>query len=147
MTPIDRAQIAALIPHAGTMCLLDAVLRWDANSVRCLSRRHARDDNPLRRPDGTLGAVCGVEIAAQAMAVHGRLVADGAGSSANGYLASLRDVRLRQARLDRVAGDLVIDAERLMGDARCATYRFVIGSGDVELLSGRATVLLGAVPE
>ena len=147
MTPIDRARIATLIPHAGTMCLLDCVLRWDANSVRCLSRRLAGDDYPLRRADGALGAACGVEIAAQAMAVHGRLVADGARPSANGYLASLRDLHLRRARLDDVAGDLVIDAERLMGDAHSAVYRFALGSGDVELLSGRATVLLGAIPE
>lgn len=145
MTPIDRARIATLIPHAGTMCLLDCVLRWDANSVHCLSRRHGRDDNPLRRPDGTLGAACGVEIAAQAMAVHGRLVADGAGPPVSGYLAGLRDVHLRQARLDGVAGDLVIDAERLMGDAHGAVYRFALGSGGVELLSGRATVLFGAM--
>jgi predicted hotdog family 3-hydroxylacyl-ACP dehydratase len=147
MTPIDRARIATLIPHAGTMCLLDSVLRWDASSVRCLTRRHARDDNPLRRPDGTLGAACGIEIAAQAMAVHGRLVAEGAGSSGNGYLASLRDVHLRRARLDDVADDLVVDAERLMGDVHSAVYHFALGSGGVEFLSGRATVLLDAVPE
>jgi predicted hotdog family 3-hydroxylacyl-ACP dehydratase len=147
MTPIDRARIAALIPHAGTMCLLDSVLRWDASSVRCLTRRHARDDNPMRRPDGTLGAACGIEIAAQAMAVHGRLVAEGAGSSGNGYLAGLRDVHLRRARLDNIADDLVVDAERLMGDAYSAVYRFALGSSGVELLSGRATVLLGVFPK
>ncbi|MDE2165105.1 MAG: hydroxymyristoyl-ACP dehydratase [Alphaproteobacteria bacterium] len=147
MTPIDRARIATLIPHAGTMCLLDCVLRWDANSVRCLSRCHVRDDNPLRRPNGILGMACGVEIAAQAMAVHGRLVADHAAPTTNGYLASLRDVHLRRARLDDVADDLVVDAERLMGDAHSAVYRFTLGGGGIELLSGRATVLLGAVPE
>jgi len=145
MTKIDRAGIAALIPHAGAMCLLDRVLRWDVNSVRCLTRCHAREDTPLRRPDGTLGVASGVEIAAQAMALHGRLVADGAGPSINGYLASLRDVRLMQARLDGIEGDLVIDAERLMGDAHGAIYRFVLESGGIALLSGRATVLFGAV--
>jgi predicted hotdog family 3-hydroxylacyl-ACP dehydratase len=142
MTCIDRAQIATMIPHAGSMCLLDAVLRWDAASVRCLSRRHCSADNPLRRADGGLGSACGVELAAQAMAIHGRLVAGSGGQSAHGYLASVREVRLRTPRLDGIAGDIVVDAERLMGDARGASYRFVLASDGVELISGRATVLL-----
>jgi len=143
MTLVDRQQIAAMIPHAGAMCLLDAVLSWNAVSVRCLSRRCWNADNPLRRADGGLGAVCGVEIAAQAMAVHGRLVASGGNPPAHGYLASVRDVRLRVSRLDDVAGDLIIDAERLMGDAQGATYQFALASDGIALVSGRATVLFG----
>lgn len=143
MTLMDRQQIAAMIPHAGTMCLLDAVLSWDAVSVRCLSRRHRRADNPMRRADGGLGAVCGVEIAAQAMAVHGRLVAGGGSPPAHGYLASVRDVHLRISRLDDVAGDLIVDAARIMGDTQGATYRFALASDGIELVSGRATVLFG----
>lgn len=144
MILMDRQQIAAMIPHAGAMCLLDAVLSWDAVSVRCLSRRHRHADNPLRRADSRLGAVCGVEIAAQAMAVHGRLVAGGGGSPAHGYLASVRDVRLKVPRLDDIAGDIIVDAERLMGDAKGATYQFALASDSTELVSGRATVLFGA---
>lgn len=137
---IDRGRIAAMIPHAGTMCLLDAVVRWDATSIRCLTRCHRRADNPLRRPDGALGAVCGVEIAAQAMALHGRLIADRVDPPVPGYLASVRDVRLRVACLDQVADELVVDAELLMEGARGASYRFVVGA---DLLSGRATVMFG----
>lgn len=143
MTLVDRQQIAAMIPHAGAMCLLDAVLSWNAVSVRCLSRRCRNAENPLRRADGGLGAICGVEIAAQAMAVHGRLVAGGSNPPAHGYLASVRDVRLRVSRLDDVAGDLIIDAERLMGDAQGAAYQFALASDGIELISGRATVLFG----
>ena len=145
---LDCDRIAAMLPHAGSMCLLDAVLRWDETSIRCLSRRYARPDSPLRRKDGALGAVCGIEFAVQAMAAHGFLVATGVGRPSVGYLVSLRDVRLRTIRLDNVNGDLIIDAERLMGDAHGATYRFVIAVADAgragrEVVRGRATVLLG----
>jgi predicted hotdog family 3-hydroxylacyl-ACP dehydratase len=144
---IGGEEIAAMIPHAGTMCLLDSGLSWNARSIRCMSRRHGRHDNPLRRADGTVGAASGIEFAVQAMATHGYLVAAGAGRPLEGYLVSLRDVRLRTARLDRIAGDLIIDAERLMGDMRCALYRFALASEGAELVSGRATVLLGLVTE
>lgn len=141
MTAIGRDQIATLIPHAGTMCLLDAVERWDATSIRCRTSRHRHADNPLRRPNGIVGAVCGVEIAAQAMAVHGRLLAGSAGRPKPGYLASVRDVRLHAARLDHIADELLVVAVLVMGDARGASYRFAVGGAKDELLSGRATVL------
>jgi predicted hotdog family 3-hydroxylacyl-ACP dehydratase len=141
MILIDRQGIAAMIPHAGTMCLLDGVLAWDAQSVRCVSHRYAAMDNPMRRADGGLGAACGIEIAAQAMAVHGGLVAGRGARPGHGYLASLRDVLLRVDVLDGVLGDLIVDAERLMGDASGASYRFTLARDGAALLSGRATVL------
>lgn len=139
---MDRAALSAMIPHAGAMCLLDGVLGWDAGSIHCVSRRFRDQDNPLRRPDGRLGAVCGVEIAAQAMALHGRLAAGADGAPAQGYLASLRDVRFGGEALDAGIGDLTVIAERLMGDDRGASYRFMLSCGGVARLSGRATVLL-----
>jgi predicted hotdog family 3-hydroxylacyl-ACP dehydratase len=149
MSRIRREQILTLIPHAGAMCLLDEVLVWDEASVRCLSYRFRDQDNPMRRADGTLGTACGIEIAAQAMAVHGRLTAQGvqeAGAPVLGYLVSLRDVRLATACLDAAIGPIVIDARRLTGDARGAGYSFTVADQEAELLSGRATVLLGAGP-
>lgn len=142
---IGHEQIAAMIPHADTMCLIDTVLSWSPAVIRCLSRCHRHRDNPLRRADGTLGAACGIELAAQAMAIHGYLTASGSGLArpAQGYLANVRDVRLWTARLDRIESDLVIEAELLMGDASCAAYRFALGSESAKLLGGRATVLLG----
>jgi predicted hotdog family 3-hydroxylacyl-ACP dehydratase len=141
---IGREEILNMIPHAGAMCLLDEVLNWDAVSVRCLSRRYRNQDNPMRRANGILGAACGIEIAAQTMAVHGRLTAGQSGTPVRGYLVSLRDVKLRTARLDAAEGDLLADAERLMGDANGATYNFRLTAQGVEFLSGRATVLFEA---
>ena len=143
MILIDRERIARMIPHAGAMCLLDGVLGWDDVSIRCLSRRFRARDNPMRRADGTLGTACGIEIAAQAMAVHGRLVGRKNGPPGQGYLASVRDVRLGTELLDRVSDGLIVDAERLMGNSNVATYRFRVASEGIELLSGRATVAFG----
>jgi predicted hotdog family 3-hydroxylacyl-ACP dehydratase len=144
MSRLDRREILAMIPHAGAMCLLDEVLDWDASSVRCLSQRFAAADNPLRRADGTLGAACGIEIAAQAMAVHGRLTAPADGQPVPGYLVSLRDVHLARLSLD-TAGPLTISATRLLGDSTGASYSFAVTDQGAELLSGRATVLFGAL--
>lgn len=133
-----------MIPHAGSMCLLDGVLRWDEVSLRCVSRRFRDPDNPMRRADGTLGAASGIEIAAQAMAVHGSLVGGKGAPPARAYLASLRDVRLRTQALDAVAGALIVDAERLMENEDGAVYRFAVAGGGEELIRGRATVRFAA---
>lgn len=141
MTALDRDQIAALIPHAGTMCLLDSVDLWDATSIRCVTGSHRRPDNPLRRAEGSLGAVCAVELAAQAMALHGRLIGDANGPPKPGALASVRDVRLRVAYLDRIVEDIVVDATLLMGDGSTATYSFTLTAAQNEVARGRATVI------
>lgn len=140
---MNRAQIAGLIPHEGTMCLLDGVLQWDASRIVCLSRNHRAADNPLRA-NGRLPAVCGVEYAAQAMAVHGGLAGGFVRKPRAGYLASLRDVECLRDCLDDLDGDLVVEAERLAGDGAHVIYRFRLRVGDVEVLSGQALVALDA---
>ncbi len=123
------------------MCLLDSVVRWDADSIRCVSRNHRASDNPLR-VDGQLPALCGIEYAAQAMAVHGGLAGHVSGKPPAGYLASLRSVVCRRERLDDLAGDLLVDAAQIMGDEGRMIYEFSVRVGDTEVVSGRATVIL-----
>ena len=142
MSRLTRNEIMVLIPHAGAMCLLDEVLEWDAAHVRCRSQRFTAADNPLRRADGTLGAASGIEIAAQAMAVHGRLTAPGDGVPVPGYLVSLRDVRFGVPALDG-PGALTISAEKLLGDTNGASYAFAVSHEGATLLSGRAMVMFG----
>ena len=137
-----KAEIEALIPHAGAMCLLDELLEWDAERIRCLARSHRDAANPMRA-GGELPALCGIEYAAQAMALHGRLTEQAVTSSA-GYLASVREVVCRVARLDDLEGDLVIDAQRLMGDEAHVVYGFSLSAGGTTVLEGRAAVVLQA---
>ncbi len=152
--PLDRHWIEQHIPHKGRMCLLDEVLSWDARHIRCRSATHRTADNPLRA-HGRLGAACGIEYAAQAMAVHGALVAASAplasamstsvrGSAGTiGYLASVRNVALYVTRLDDLEADLIALAERVTGDGRTVLYEFSVWGAEQQLLSGRASIVLG----
>ena len=96
------------------------------------------------RAGGQLPAICGIEYAAQAMAVHGGLAGIVGGKPMAGYLASLRDVACRKNRFDDLEGDLIVDAERLMGDENRVIYQFTLRVSEIEVLSGRATVVLEA---
>ena len=151
---LDRSWIERNIPHHGRMCLLDEVIEWDAGHIRCRSSTHRRPDHPLRSQN-RLGVACGIEYAAQSMAVHGALAGGApAGPSAGpdvgfirsevGFLAGLRDVQLHVARLDDLAGDLIADAELIAGDHGSALYEFALTSEARPLLSGRATVVFNA---
>ena len=161
---LNRAWIEARIPHQGRMCLLDEVLDWDAQHIRCRTATHRAPDNPLRSHD-RLGIACGIEYAAQAMALHGALAggaanvpanvaanvaADGAPdtiagrSSRVGLLASVRDVRLVVLRLDDIESDLICEVTHLAGDSLTALYEFALRDRDRSLLSGRASVILDA---
>ena len=141
--PLDHAWLLAHLPHQGSMCLLDAVADWDGLRIRCTATSHRDADNPLRA-QGRLGAACGIEYAAQAMAAHGALRAATDSAPRAGYLASVRSVELKVARLDDIAAALDIEAERLSGDDNTILYGFRVSAAGRELLSGRATVLLDA---
>ena len=139
---MNKDEICARIPHAGRMCLLERVQDSNETAIHCLAISHRDADNPLRSRD-CLPAVCGIEYAAQAMAVHARLRAAGATAKpAAGMLASVRDLRLAVARLDDVRGDLHIHALRLSGDEAGFIYEFNIKAGDDALMSGRIAVKL-----
>ncbi|GGF46829.1 phosphotransferase [Aliidongia dinghuensis] len=138
---IGRAQIEALIPHAGRMCLLDRIEAWDARTIRCRATSHRDSANPLA-VNGRLGAACGVEYAAQAMALHGGLTGAVGGRPRAGYLASLRALSLKVERLDGLAGDLIVEAERLAGEGASVSYGFSVSHDGIVLLSGRAAVIL-----
>jgi predicted hotdog family 3-hydroxylacyl-ACP dehydratase len=154
--PLDHQWIEQHIPHKGRMCLLDEVLSWDASRIRCRSVSHQSPDNPLRA-HGRLGAACGIEYAAQAMAVHGALVAASAPLTSTlaigvrrstgpavGYLASVRNVALNVLRLDDLETELIAAAERLNGDSRTVMYEFTVSSARQTLLSGRASIVVTA---
>jgi len=145
---LQHADIARRIPHQGSMCLLERVSAWDTQQIRCEASSHRDSNNPLRA-HGRLGAACGIEYAAQAMAVHGALLAEsGAGAASQGptlgYLASVRGVTLHVDRLDDLSDALSIHAERLSGDSSTILYSFTVHAGRRLLLGGRAAVILDA---
>jgi predicted hotdog family 3-hydroxylacyl-ACP dehydratase len=141
---LNRDWIERHIPHRGTMCLLGDVVEWNATHIRCRTDSHRWVENPLRS-HGRLGVACGIEYAAQTMAVHGALTAAaGTAPPAAGLLASLRDVRMFTERLDTLEAQLFCEATQLAGDGSSAMYSFLISAALSPVISGRATVVFDA---
>jgi len=145
---LDRAGIAALIPHRGPMCLLERMTAWDATRIECAAVNHRDRRHPLRSRGGLLASAA-IEYGAQAMALHGALVAETAGERARpGFLASARDVRLACWRLDDLPraerDELVVIAKRLASDAARILYAFEVRHDGHTLASGRVAVVLDA---
>lgn len=138
---LDRQAIARMVPHAGSMCLLDAVVAWDQVRIVCQSARHRDGDNPLRARD-RLSAVHAIEFAAQAMALHQRLGADRTRPPSYGLLVSVRQCTFASDRLDTYGSPLVIEATRIASTAEALTYRFSVRATDSSIVEGRASVLL-----
>jgi predicted hotdog family 3-hydroxylacyl-ACP dehydratase len=134
--PLDREQLSALIPHAGEMCLLDAVVAHSEHGIECTTRRHVDPAHPLRR-DGRLSALHLVEHAAQAMAAHGALRAGGV---QRGMLAALRDIRLHVERIDTIDAELSIHATRRLAQAGGSLYDFSVRSNGQLLCEGRIAI-------
>lgn len=143
MPVMTKADLCRLIPHGGAMCLLDAVEQWDETSIICKTASHRNATNPLRRDD-QLEAVCGLEYAAQAMAVHVGLLEERERKHtiAVGYLGAVKNLTLRASRLDDVKEDLTVQATRLVGQANSFIYTFRVSAGRQELLDGRASIFL-----
>lgn len=141
---LDHTWIASHIPHQGSMCLLKSVQAWDQEKILCIADSHRVLDNPLRAHD-QLGIACGIEYAAQAMAVHGALLAPADSTRPKlGYLVSVRGVTLVVTRLDDIDADLLIIASCIMASENNMLYQFTISANRQLLIEGRAAVVLNA---
>lgn len=150
---VSRREIEALIPHQGAMCLLAGATQWDADHIVCHADNHRRADHPLRSRRGLL-STCLVEYAAQAMALHGALLArcaaDGPPRAQPGLLAAARQLEFALLNLDDLPPSA---ADTLHVEARCEThdatqlrYVFAAHHAGSRLASGRITVVLGVAP-
>jgi predicted hotdog family 3-hydroxylacyl-ACP dehydratase len=138
---IGRDELERLVPHTGGMCLLDGVLAWDDASLTCISNSHRASNNPLRT-HGRLVSVHALEYGAQAVAVHGGLLAHHrSAATGGGYLAALRQAVLHVAHLDDLESPLKVHAEQLLADERHLVYRFTVSAGDIQVAEARATVI------
>jgi predicted hotdog family 3-hydroxylacyl-ACP dehydratase len=133
---LNRDRILELIPHAGSMCLLDHVVAHSELDIECTALTHRGADHPLRR-DGELSAVHLAEYAAQAMAAHGALRS---GGPRRGMLAALRGVQLHVDRIDTLETGLTIHATRRLEQTSGSLYDFTV-RGDGRLLAeGRIAI-------
>lgn len=139
---LQRNDIEALIPHQGAMCLWDEVIDWDATSIRLRAHNHRDPAHPLRN-GGRLRAIHLCEYGAQAMAVHGGLLASADGGAARpGLLVALRQVALHVARIDDLPGALHCEAQVLAQTHDSQQYSFRIWHQDRLLAEGRAAAML-----
>jgi predicted hotdog family 3-hydroxylacyl-ACP dehydratase len=136
--------LAELIPHAGSMCLIDTVEAWDERTIRCTTRSHRDPLNPLRRHD-RLATLHLCEYGGQAMALHGGLLArekNGQGSkAAPGMLVAVRDVELAVDRIDDIDNPLTIVACQMIAGSGGWLYEFEVSDGRRRLARGRVTVM------
>jgi predicted hotdog family 3-hydroxylacyl-ACP dehydratase len=138
---IGADQIRELIPHSEKMCLLERVIDWNDQSIRCETSSHVDVNNPLRR-HGHVSSICGIEYAAQAMALHAALCSDAKATARHGYLASARDTRCVTAYLDEHDSPLAVSAELEFADGPRVIYSFSIESNGATLVTGRAAVMM-----
>ncbi|MFO1394644.1 MAG: hypothetical protein U1F09_12845 [Steroidobacteraceae bacterium] len=137
----DPENIASLVPQKGRMCLLEHLRSWDATSVVASTRTHLDPANPLRSA-GRLSAVHLCEYGAQAMALHGGLMARASGRGPDpGLLVALRDVHLRVDRIDELQGELVVSAECLQSGSAGLHYRFEVRHADTVIGAGRVAAI------
>jgi predicted hotdog family 3-hydroxylacyl-ACP dehydratase len=134
----------SLIPHTGTMCLLDRVDTFDDQRIVCRASSHRLLDNPLRHHD-QLSVQAGIEYAAQAVAAHGSLLARQGGSTPSprgGMIAVLTDIHWYTDRLDTFPAELIVMAEKLADLPQGLNYRFSLSAGQQCLLDGELIIAL-----
>ena len=140
----EEPLIETLVPHAGRMCLLERIVSWDDTRATLATTTHRDPANPLAR-EGRLRAIHLCEYGAQAMAVHGGLVATARGERARpGLLVSLREVVLARDFIEDLEGELVVEATRVHGGADAWQYDFRVLHAGQMLAQGRATVSLAS---
>ena len=121
--------IEAIIPHRGTMLLIDAVDTFSEESLS--ARATVRADAWYADADGAMPAWIGIELMAQAIAAHVGLLARREGGSARpGVLLGARRYEARQAAFAGGAR-LRIDASELLRAAQGhGAYECAICSDD-----------------
>ncbi|MCC6139952.1 MAG: 3-hydroxylacyl-ACP dehydratase [Nitrospira sp.] len=144
MSALTKDEIDRLLPHGGSMRLLDAVEAWDEASIRCRTATHRDPAHPLRYR-GQLSVSVGLEYAAQAMGVHvGLLARDRETVGQIGYVGSVRDVTFEIERLDDTAADLIVEAARLVEGDQSYMYRFTVRLDHRTVIEGRASIFIKA---
>lgn len=141
---MDRAAIADLIPHGLDMCMLDGLISWDSDGIKCCSDRHRNADNPLM-DCGELHSACLVEFCAQAAALHGALLQhnkpgyDGAPVL---YLGAVKQLQLHRPYIDKSLPTLQISAQCAVSTANGSIYQVNAVAGPELLLQGRIVLAL-----
>jgi predicted hotdog family 3-hydroxylacyl-ACP dehydratase len=138
---LNKTALCGLMPHAGTMCLIDELIEWDQERILCRTRSHLSPENPLRN-NNRLSAIHAAEYGAQAVGLHGGLMAQAAGDQPQaGLLVGLRGVKLHRPYLDQTDAALTIEAHRLLADRLNLLYAFTLILDHEPVAEGRVAII------
>lgn len=140
---IPEISIESLVPHKGSMCLWQTIHAFDDAHVVVSTHSHKDTDNPLRS-EHTLRSIHLCEYGAQAMAVHGGLLARAGGNARKGYLVALRGVEINVPQLETLSGEIFCEARLLMNSDSSQQYEFKLTHAGESIAEGRAAVMLEA---
>ncbi|SMM99129.1 3-hydroxydecanoyl-[ACP] dehydratase [uncultured Candidatus Thioglobus sp.] len=136
----NNAELCDLIPHAGKMCLIDSIKKWDEDTIICTTKTHQNSDNPLLS-NGILPVSALIEYGAQAMAIHGALLTKKSDKiMQKGYLAALKNVKFENIDISNMSV-LTIKATKKMSMNGNMIYDFSVFLRNDRLIAGRATVI------
>ncbi|MEZ0601505.1 hotdog family protein [Paraburkholderia sp. IW21] len=122
--------IEAIIPHRGTMLLIDAVSTFSEDTLSARATVHA--DAWYADADGAMPAWIGIELMAQAIAAHVALRAmRGGGKTRHGVLLGSRSYKALQPSFAAGAQLLIHATELLRGEEGHGAYECTIHHGDV----------------
>ena len=122
--------IETIIPHRGTMLLIDAVNTFSEEALSARATVHA--DAWYADVDGAMPAWIGIELMAQTIAAHVALLAmRGGGQARPGVLLGLRSYRALQPSFAGGAQLLIHATELLRSEEGHGAYECTIHHGDV----------------
>lgn len=142
--PIDKAGLAALLPHSGDMVLLDSIEDCGPDHILATARSHLSATNPLRSPGG-LAAAAAMEYAAQAMAAHAALSGQD-GPPRRGFIVVASGVSWSSPGLETAGPVLRVGARRTVSLGDGAQYTFEVTDGADVSVSGTLTLSLESAP-
>lgn len=142
--PKSAQAISQYLPHSEQMCLLHEVISIDENNILCRAISHLDINNPLR-VENELSAICAVEYAAQAVALHLALKASALDTvPASGFLAAVQDCVLHLQCFDTLTAPLDIACQHLFSDEKTGSfYEFTLSSASMLLVTGQLLVMYG----
>ncbi|CAH2930350.1 MAG: 3-hydroxydecanoyl-[ACP] dehydratase (EC [uncultured Paraburkholderia sp.] len=122
--------VEAIIPHRGTMLLIDAVSAFSEETLCARATVHA--DAWYADAQGAMPAWIGIELMAQAIAAHVALVAmRGGGRACPGVLLGSRSFKALQSSFARGARLLIHVTELLRSEEGHGAYECTIHDGDM----------------
>jgi predicted hotdog family 3-hydroxylacyl-ACP dehydratase len=115
-----------LVPHAGAMVLLDAMLSWSPGRARC--RLIIRAGAPFVR-DGVVPSVVGIEYMAQAVAAClGYEALTGGGGVRVGMIIACKRFDAHGECM-RVGDELIVDVEAIQGNDTLSHFQCKLTRG------------------